>query len=63
LSRQVASYSFEIPLIVKQITPPIAEDIEKLAAQIEALTTVLENLKKGGTLPPAAIERTCRLSL
>jgi hypothetical protein len=56
------SYSFEISLIVKQNTLRNAEDVEKLTTQIETLTTVLENLKEGGKLPPAVIERIGRLS-
>jgi hypothetical protein len=47
---------------MEQNTLQNAEDVEKLTTQIEALTTILENSKKGGKLPPAAIERISRLS-
>jgi hypothetical protein len=62
LSRYVAFIQLDNPLIMKQNTLRNAEDVEKLTAQIETLTTVLENSMKGGKLPPAAIERIGRLS-
>jgi hypothetical protein len=58
----MASYSFENPLNVRQNTLQNAEDVEKLATQIEELATALANSMKGGTLPPATIERIGRLS-
>jgi hypothetical protein len=39
------------------------EDVEKLAKQIEELTAALENAKRGGGLPPAAVDRINRLSM
>jgi hypothetical protein len=47
---------------MKQNTLLNAEDVEKLATQIEELATALENSMESGTLPPATIDRIGRLS-
>jgi hypothetical protein len=40
-----------------QKTSQNAEDVEKLATQIEGLNTFLNNAKIGRTLPPAVADR------
>jgi hypothetical protein len=44
-----------------QKTNQNAEDVEKLANQIEGLNTFLSNVKVGRTLPPAVADRVGRL--